>query len=101
MSYTKEELFKMFQDQGIPFTPVYDTKEVVDHPHFRETGFFNEIESSFGKVKIPGAPYRFSETPWSVDQPAPRLGEHNQEIYSKYLGYSKITIARLHQIGVI
>jgi benzylsuccinate CoA-transferase BbsE subunit len=32
---------------------------------------------------MPGAPYVFSETPWELRRPAPKLGEHTAEVLAE------------------
>jgi len=32
---------------------------------------------------MPGAPYQLSATPWRVQRPAPRLGEHDVEVWDE------------------
>ena len=49
----------------------------------------------------PGAPYRLSETPWRLARPAPRVGEHNDEVYRGELGLSAGDCAALARRGVI
>jgi len=53
-----------------------------------------------GSVLMPGAPFKMSLTPWSLRRPAPRLGQHNVEVYSS-LGLSTAEITRLQEEGVI
>jgi crotonobetainyl-CoA:carnitine CoA-transferase CaiB-like acyl-CoA transferase len=48
----------------------------------------------------PGAPYRLSETPWRIQRPAPRLGEHNAEVYER-IGVDRAALARLYCAGVV
>jgi benzylsuccinate CoA-transferase BbsE subunit len=35
---------------------------------------------------MPGAPYQFSATPWELRRPAPKLGEHTDEVLAEWLG---------------
>ena len=50
--------------------------------------FFKLVEGqSLPNTIQPGAPYRISDNPWEIS-PAPRLGEHNEEILCQDLGYS-------------
>jgi glutaryl-CoA transferase len=48
-----------------------------------------------------GPPIRLSETPGEAVAPAPRLGEHTDEILGKLLGYSADAIAQLRASGAI
>ncbi len=102
MEHTKEELFQLGLANRVPITPYYTAPELDQLPHLRERGFFVEIEHSVaGKLRYPGAPYKLSETPWAVQQPAPLLGQHNEEIYCKRLGYSHDQLSNLRTMGII
>ena len=69
------------QRRGIPATPIQRISEFVQHPQPREREWFTELEHPLiGSYTAAGAPYRLSETPWSVRRPAPRLGEHTDEV---------------------
>ena len=51
-------------------------------------------------VRVPGIPYRLSETPASIRFPAPVLGQHSVEILTE-LGYNKDQIENFRSSGVI
>jgi crotonobetainyl-CoA:carnitine CoA-transferase CaiB-like acyl-CoA transferase len=81
-SHTKEEIFRACQAQRVPTTPVLTVAEVAQSAHLEARGFFAEIDSPHaGRLRLPGAPYKFSATPWSLRRPAPSLGEHNELVY--------------------
>jgi crotonobetainyl-CoA:carnitine CoA-transferase CaiB-like acyl-CoA transferase len=89
-SHTKEEIFRACQAQRVPTTPVLTVAEVAQSGHLRARGFFAEVESRHdGRLRLPGAPYRFSATPWSLRRPAPGLGEHNNLVFGDWLGQGK------------
>jgi crotonobetainyl-CoA:carnitine CoA-transferase CaiB-like acyl-CoA transferase len=45
---------------------------------------------------------KFSETPGSIRSPAPtELGQHNDEVYAKLLGYTAERLAQLRNAKVI
>lgn len=48
-----------------------------------------------------GVPITFSDADVSLDRPAPRLGEHNTDVYGGMLGYSRERIEAMAQDGVI
>ena len=79
------DFFRQAQERGIPVGVIYAPEEVLDDPHFRARGFPVEVDHpELGRaVTYPGAPYRFLRTPWRISRRAPRLGEHNAEIYAE------------------
>ena len=102
VNHAKEELYHEGQAAGVPFAMVYTSKDLVDSEHLKARGFFVEIDHPrTGKVKYPSAPYKFSETPWQVKRPAPLLGEHNEEVFVRWLGHPREKLAKLGSAGVI
>ena len=79
VTYPKHELFAEAQRRGIPCTPVNTVADLAEDPHLAARGFWVEVEDpELGTVRMPGAPYRLSATPWRAG-PAPRLGEHDAD----------------------
>ena len=100
--HTKGELYQRGQALGVPITPYNNAREVVASSQLAHRAFFMEIEHpEAGKALYPSAPYKFSEAPWRVERPAPLLGQHNEEIYGKCLGFSREQMVKLRQSGVI
>ena len=76
--------------------------QVVKHPQVQARGMIVESEHPVaGKVKRVGVPVKLSETPGSVREPAPLLGQHTDEVLHEYLGMTDAEIAALRQEGVI
>ncbi len=101
-AHTKQELYQMCLEKRIPFSPVKNIAEVVNDEHLKVRDYFVEIDHPVaGKFKYPGAPGKMSETPWSIERPAPLLGQHNEEIYCQRLGYSREELTELHRGGII
>ena len=99
---TKKEHFEFFEKNAIPFAPLYNIEDEVNDSHLSEREFFTTIDrEETGPLKYPGAPYKFSKTPWALERPAPQLGEHNEEIYCGRLGYSREDLEALRRAGVI
>ena len=69
------ELFVGLQTIGLACGIVYSPEEMLTDPHFEARGFPVEIDHDGTAVTYPGAPFRFSATPWRATR-APRLGEH-------------------------
>ncbi len=96
------DFFRQAQERGIAAGVIYAPEEVLDDPHFQARGFPVEVDHpQLGRtVTYPGAPYRFARTPWRISRRAPRLGEHNAEIYAE-LGLGSEVLAALRADGVL
>ncbi len=69
------ELFIGLQTLGLACGIVYSPEEMLADEHFVARGFPVTVDHDGTAVTYPGAPYKFSATPWQVAR-APRLGEH-------------------------
>jgi crotonobetainyl-CoA:carnitine CoA-transferase CaiB-like acyl-CoA transferase len=101
-NYTVEEILQRLENHRVPCSPVQNISELVHDPHLKERQFFVEVEHPImGKVTLPGAPYKFSETPLAKPGPSPGLGEHNEYILTQYLRKSKADVQLLYREGVL
>ncbi len=100
--HTGDDIDRLAEEHRLPMVATRNTEKVFKSPHYKERGFFVEIEREFtGKLSYPGAPFKMSETPWQCRRPAPTLGQHNEEVYCGRLGYSKQDLVSLREAGVI
>jgi crotonobetainyl-CoA:carnitine CoA-transferase CaiB-like acyl-CoA transferase len=77
-------------------------EDTVNHPHHRQRGTVRTIvDRSLGKFDIPGFPLKFSEFPDLLPLDAPYLGEHNQDVLGRYLGYSVEQVTGLEADGLL
>jgi crotonobetainyl-CoA:carnitine CoA-transferase CaiB-like acyl-CoA transferase len=102
MARDKAMIFAEAQAQRIPAGPVNTMKDVVEDAHLRARQYFVTVtREDTGPLTYPGAPYRLGQTPWAIRRPAPRLGQHNDEIYGGRLGVSREELLLLEQTGMI
>lgn len=67
-----------------------------------ENPLFSDIDQpGIGRYLVPSQPLNFSALPHAEPKPAPRLGEHTDEILSQELGLDSHQIAKLHDLGVV
>ncbi|MBI4200775.1 MAG: CoA transferase [Chloroflexi bacterium] len=100
--WNKFDLFNAANQRGLIFGVVQTPKDLAECPQLQSRGFFVPVEHpTLGTVRHPGSTFEMSETPWSLDRPAPLLGQHNDEIFCEELGYSKREVARLRKQGVL
>ena len=101
-SMTMLELFEAGRREGVPIAPILDIASFYNSPHTKAREFFVEVDHpTVGKAEYPGPPYKWTETPASIRRPAARLGEHNEEVYCRELGYSKADLGALRGAGVL
>jgi crotonobetainyl-CoA:carnitine CoA-transferase CaiB-like acyl-CoA transferase len=82
--------------------PVYDSAQIVDDPHYQAREDIIEVEDSeLGKARMVGVVPKFSETPGAVRHAGPKLGEHNQAVYSSWVGMDAGELERLSEAGTI
>jgi CoA:oxalate CoA-transferase len=87
---------------GVPNGPIQTIDRVVKDPQVQAREMLVEISHpSVGRVTVPGVPIKLSETPGSVRNPAPCLGEHTAEILTGWLGLSMEEIEGLRARGVV
>lgn len=87
-AHTAEEVYRGGQDRRQSWGVVRAPDEALADPHWEDRGFWTEVtgEGRDTPVRMPGAPYIFSATPWELRRPAPRLGEHTVEAVREWLG---------------
>jgi len=98
----KVDLARRIQEGGTIAFPVFGPHDVLADEQNRVREVFVEHEHpDAGRVRMPGAPFRLSATPWRIARPAPRLGEHNEEILCGRLGLTREQLVRLRGAGAI
>ena len=96
-----QEVYHAAQKRRIPFAPVSTMGDLLASEHLKARGFFAVLEPpGMAPVRVPGAPYQFSATPWSIRRPAPGLGQHTDEVLSE-AGISTAELAALRADHVI
>ncbi|MBU2099402.1 MAG: CoA transferase [Gammaproteobacteria bacterium] len=81
---------------GLPSGPIYNTAQVVAHPHTAH----REMIVSKDWYKMTGIPIKLSRTPGGVHRLPPRFGEHNREILVQ-AGFDEQEIETLLDTGVV
>lgn len=99
---TLQELTLAAHERGILLAPVNSTRELYANRHLQARGFFMSLtHPEYGRsFEYPGAFVKLSELPVGPDRRAPRIGEHNHEVYQKELGLTLGQIVELVASGV-
>jgi crotonobetainyl-CoA:carnitine CoA-transferase CaiB-like acyl-CoA transferase len=95
------QLFEMLYARAIPITHAPHISELFEDPQV----IANELavvvnETALGAVLQPSSYARFSNAGAAI-RPAPRIGEHSEQVLARFLGYDAGRIASLREAGVI
>jgi formyl-CoA transferase len=86
---------------GIPAGAVFDTMELMSEPTFEQRGIMQYMQHpSYKPYKMPAWPVRIDGKPPTV-KASPILGQHTDEVLTKWLGLSEAEVKSLHGEGVV
>ena len=98
---TLADAIRFFEEAEVTAAPVYDIGQFLEDPHVQERGIVVEApDDDMGEVPMHAIVPRLSGTPGPLRCPAPAIGQHNREVFSR-IGYSDERIAALADKGVI
>jgi formyl-CoA transferase len=98
---TLADAIRFFEEAEVTAAPVYDIGQFLEDPHVQERGIVVEApDDDMGEVPMHAIVPRLSGTPGPLRYPAPAVGQHNHEVFSR-IGYSDERIAALADKGVI
>jgi formyl-CoA transferase len=99
---TKKAL-EIMDEYGVPAGQIYRAPEMLDDPHFKaREAIITTKHPYFGDLKMQNTVPKFSATPGGVHSSAPtELGQHNDEVLSRLLGYGAERLAQLRAAKVI
>ena len=93
------EVENRLKSSGIPCERMRRMNEIVDAPDAGEV--YRWMEDSPSGTLVTGLPFKFSRSPIAPLSPAPRLGEHTQQVLEEWLGMSASKIAELSASGAL
>lgn len=102
--HTTEQVVDVLDRARIPCGVYRTTAEVPDDPQVRACRMLEYLDldaPGFAHVPVGGVPVTLSKTPGAIVRRAPRVGEHNDEIYRSLLAYSDGRLATLTSSSVI
>jgi crotonobetainyl-CoA:carnitine CoA-transferase CaiB-like acyl-CoA transferase len=76
LRWNKADLLAACEAQGVPAGPINDLAEVFDDPQIKARG----MQLDLGGIPGLRSPFTFSDATLALDRPAPKLGEHQDEV---------------------
>ena len=87
---------------GVPCGDVRNIAQVLADPQLAAREMVTELEHIVaGKIRVLGIPTKLSETPGTVKNPPPALGEHTDKVLEELLDINQAERSRLRQLGAI
>jgi crotonobetainyl-CoA:carnitine CoA-transferase CaiB-like acyl-CoA transferase len=101
--FTKAELYREAVRRQVMLHPVNSAKDILEDAQLQERGYWVGVEHpDLGdKLTFPGPLFRSTEYSPTVRRRAPRIGEHNRDIYQGELGLTLHQVRALREAGVI
>lgn len=98
-----DEVVKILLDNGIPAAPINTIERVVKDPHITiDREMFVDLKHPIaGDMKVTGQHIKLSETKAEIKTPAPLLGQHNHEVFSKVFNLTEEEILTLENENII
>lgn len=80
-----QDFFVGCQRAGLAVGVVNAPEEAFEDEHFKARGFQVPVhhEDIDRTVVYPGAPYALTGSPWAISRRAPKLGEHDDEVFAE------------------
>ena len=101
-AHDSAEIEEIMLAAQVPVCRAYSVADIAADPHVAARGDLETVEDPvLGKVRMQGVYPRLSRTPGAIRRGAPRLGEHDDEIYRGALGLADAEIEALRREGVI
>jgi len=98
----RDEITELCRVNRVPCAAVRDLREVTEDKHLHARGMLREIEHpEYGDILVHRSPLVLHDTAAPDYVPSARLGQHNGEVLSQYLGLSEGEIDALRRAGAI
>lgn len=89
-----DDLLERFNKHGAAIAPVNNVEQILNDPHMKARGNIAAIhdEELGGPLRMQNIIGNLSRTPGSIRHTGPRLGQHNQEVLVKQLGFGEAEV---------
>src|SRR5699024_10252140 len=90
-THTTEHWLTKFEQAEIPASPANTLEGLTQDPHLVQAEFFKETDHpSEGKLLSPDLCNQYPQNPETIAGPAPRLGEHSEEVLGDLNGSTDV-----------
>jgi formyl-CoA transferase len=98
---SQKEVLDEMEKAEVPAGRIYTAADIAADPHYAARGMIQQVLAGDGEpLRVPGIIPKLSETPGAIRSPAPKLGEHTDEVL-RGLDFTNEAIQSLRAKGVI
>jgi formyl-CoA transferase len=98
---TQEKVLEGMAKAEVPAGRIYTAADIAADPHYAARGMIQQVVAGDGEpLRVPGVIPKLSATPGAIRTPAPKLGEHTDEVL-KALGFSAEEISALRDKKIV
>jgi len=99
--FSQEEILLRMEKAEVPAGRIYSAADIAADPHYAARGMLVDTVAGDGApLRQPGIVPKLSATPGAIQGPAPKLGEHTDEVL-KELGFTSMKIEALRKDKII
>jgi crotonobetainyl-CoA:carnitine CoA-transferase CaiB-like acyl-CoA transferase len=92
---------QQLQQAGVSAGVVRSIPRLMDDPHLRARGFWQQMERAHvGRYLSGSTPFRQDGRPLPIRQVAPTLGEHTAQVLAERLGLTPAQVDAMEQQGI-
>jgi formyl-CoA transferase len=96
-----DEVLNIMQEAQVPAGRIYSAADIAADPHFAARGMIEQVIAGDGEpLRMPGVVPKLSATPGAIRTPAPKLGEHSDEVLRE-IGFSAAEVAQFRKAKII
>lgn len=100
-AHTKADLLRLFEQAGVPFSPVAKPSDLFEDPHLMASGGLLDVVMPDGlKTRLPRLPIELAGVRPGLRIEAPVMGEHTRAVLAE-AGLDAQEIARLERTAVV
>ena len=100
--HTAAEVETILLAAQVPVTRAYSIADLFADPHYAAREDIATVDDpTIGPVRMQAVYPRLSATPGRIQRGAPKLGEHNRDVYGGLLGLDDAEIVALERVGVV
>jgi formyl-CoA transferase len=99
--FSLDAVLSAMEKAEVPAGRIYSAADIAADPHYAARGMIQQVVAGDGEpLKVPGIVPKLSATPGAIPSPAPKLGEHTDEVLQR-IGFSSPQIEDLRKRRIV